>query len=61
MFFFTDAIPNLSDQGTVMIERMLTFLKTFSIHETTMLPDFEEDLEDIEIYYQVSKYVFKCL
>ena len=31
-----------------------------SIHETTMLPDFEEDLEDIEIYYQVSKFVFKC-
>ena len=31
-----------------------------SIHETTILPDFEEGLEDIEVYYQVSKYVFKC-
>ena len=32
-----------------------------SIHETTMLPDSEEDLEDIEINYQVSKFVLSAL
>ena len=51
----------LSDQGTVMVGRMLTFFSNLSIHETTMLPDFEEDLVDIEIYYQVSKFVLSAL
>ena len=39
----------------------VNLFENFSIQETTMLPDFEEDLEDIEIYYQVSKFVLSAL